>query len=133
MPNCATLPATPAPAPVGRRTAARLRLAIPARFVSIYATQPCILLDISRTGARLALATPLAEGMSGLIAIARCEAFGTIVRTEHGPDGGVNAMVFDEPIGKAQVLDLRHFAENFDQRERSALRDQARRWVTGHD
>ncbi len=108
-------------------------MAIPARFVSIFATQSCILLDISRTGARIALASPLAEGMSGLIAIARCEAFGTIVRTERGPDGGVNAMVFDEPIAKAQVLDLRRFAEDFDMRERSALRDQARRWVAGHD
>ena len=47
--------------PLGRRAAARLRLAIPARFASIYSTQNCILLDISRTGAGLALASPLAE------------------------------------------------------------------------
>jgi hypothetical protein len=108
-----------------------LRLAVPARFVSIYSTQPCVLLDISRTGARLALPGPLAPKQSGFIELGRLEVFGTIVRTEKGPDGGINAMVFDEPISKALVLDIRKFAEDFELREHQALRDQVRRWVTG--
>lgn len=116
---------------VGRRGAPRLRLAIPARFVSIYATQTCILLDISRTGARLALAKPLARDGSGYIEIGRFELFGSIVRTECGPEGGVNAMLFDDPLTKAQVLEIRGFAEEFESREQLSLRDQARRWVSG--
>lgn len=119
------------PTPVGRRGSPRLRLSIPGRFVSIFSTQSCVLLDISRTGARLALPGPLARNESGFIAIKQFEVFGTIVRSETGPDGGVNAMVFDEPIAKSMVLEIRKLAEDFELRERAALRDQVRRWVAG--
>ncbi len=118
-------------AAIGRRSAARLRLAVPARFVSIYSTQNCILLDISCSGARLGLATPIADGQSGYLEIARLEVFGSIVRAERGIDGGINAMAFDDVIAKAQVLDIRRYAEDFAARERHALREQVRRWVTG--
>lgn len=117
--------------PVGRRGSARLRLAIPARLVSIYSRQNCILLDLSRTGARMALPGPLSRNQSGYIELGRFEMFGTIVRSERGPDGGVNAIVFDEPIPQVQVLEIRKFAEDLEQREREALREQARRWVAG--
>lgn len=89
------------------------------------------MLDISRTGARFALAKPVTTGQSGLVAIARYEAFGTVVRTECGPDGGVNAIDFDEPLAKVQVLDIRRFAEDFALREKNALREQVRLWVSG--
>lgn len=117
--------------PVGRRGSARLRLAVPARFVSVYSTQPCVVLDISRTGARVALPGPLPPNHSGYIEIGRFEVFGSIVRIEPGPDGGINAMAFDEPISKALVLEIRKFAEDFELRERELLRDQVRRWVSG--
>jgi hypothetical protein len=116
---------------VGRRGSARLRLAIPARLVSIYSTQNCILLDISRTGARLALYDPLPGNQSGYIEISGFAVFGSIVRAERGRDGGVNAMMFDEPIAKAHVLEIRKFAEDLEQLRRQALREQARRWVAG--
>ena len=115
----------------GRRAAARLRLAIPARFVSVTATQGCILLDVSRSGARIALASPAPLRQSGYIAVGRLELFGMVVRCERLRDGGINAVAFDDPISEAQVLAIRHFAENFALRERQALRDQVRRWVTG--
>lgn len=38
---------------------------------------------------------------------------------------------FDEPISQAEVLEIRRYAELFEQRERQTLRDQVRRWVTG--
>jgi hypothetical protein len=120
-----------ATAAIGRRGSSRLRLAIPARFVSVYSTQNCVLVDISRTGARLALARPLATGQSGYIELARFEVFGSIVRKECGPDGGVNALAFDDPLSKAQVLEIRGFADDFELREQQALRDQVRRWVAG--
>jgi hypothetical protein len=124
-------PASDDAATVGRRAAPRLRLAIPARFVSIYSVQPCVLLDISCTGARMALAEPLSRGQSGFIEIARMEIFGDIVRIERGTGGGVNAVAFEAAISKTQVLGIRHFAEDFELREHRALRDQVRRWVTG--
>lgn len=117
--------------PIGRRAAARLRLAILARFVSIYSTQNCVLLDISRTGARLALADPLTEQKSGVVAFAQFELFGLIVRADQGTDGGANAMAFDDPITEAAILDVRRLAEGFETRERLALRDMVRRWVAG--
>lgn len=118
-------------ATIGRRAAARLRLAIPARFVSVTATQTCILLDISRGGARIALASPVPYRQSGFIAVGRLELFGTVVRSERMWDGGINAIAFEEPIAEAQVLAIRRFAEEFELRERQALHDQVRRWVTG--
>jgi len=118
-------------ATTGRRAAARLRLAIPARFVSITATQGCILLDISRSGARIALANPAPSRQSGYIEIGRLELFGMVVRSECLGDGGINAVAFDEPITEAEVLAIRRFAEDFELRERQSLRDQVRRWVAG--
>jgi len=121
----------PRHAPVGRRSAARLRLAIPARFVSILATQSGILLDVSRSGARLGLAQPPPEGQAGYLAIDRFEVFGTIVRTEPGIGGGIIGIDFEEPLTDAQVLEIRRHAEQFETNERQALRDQVRRWVSG--
>lgn len=118
-------------AAIGRRAAPRLRLAIPARFTSVTATQGCILLDISRSGARIALARPAPCGQSGYIEIGRLELFGMVVRSERLGDGGANAVAFDEPMSEAEVLAIRSFAEVFEQRERQSQRDQVRRWVTG--
>ncbi|WP_066524829.1 PilZ domain-containing protein [Erythrobacter sp. CCH5-A1] len=120
-----------AAAAIGRRAAPRLRLAIPARFISVTATQGCILLDISRSGARIALASPAPFRQSGYIEIGRFELFGMVVRSERLGDGGINAVAFDEPMSEAEVLAIRSFAEVFEQRERQSLRDQVRRWVTG--
>jgi len=117
--------------PVGHRGSARLRLAIPARLVSIYSTQNSILLDISSTGVRLALHQPLPINQSGYIELGRFSVFGLIIRAERGRDGGVNAMLFDEPIAKAHVLEIRKLAEDLELLQREALLDQARRWVTG--
>jgi hypothetical protein len=121
-------------APVaGRRAAPRLRLAIPARFESIYSHHACILLDISCTGARIALSRPVAEGQSGYIAIGRMEIFGMIVRAERGGEFSVNAMAFDDPISRDAVLAIRSFAESFEAREHQVLRDQVKRWVAGEN
>lgn len=119
------------PAATGRRSAARLRLAIPARFVSIHATQACIVLDLSQSGARIGLASPIPEGQFGYLEVARFAVFGTVVRTDPGIGGGINAIAFDDPMSGRQVLEIRRFAEDFESREREALRDQVRRWVTG--
>lgn len=117
----------------GRRAAPRLRLAIPATFVSIYGHHACILMDLSRTGARIALRKAVAAGQSGLIEIGPLEIFGTIVRAERAEEMAINAMVFDDPISREAVLAVRSFAETMAERERRDLRDQVRRWVAGEN
>lgn len=115
----------------GRRHSPRLRLAIPARFRSVYHVQECTLLDISRTGARFALPTPLTVGSAGYIEIGRFELFGDVTRRQRNSLGGANALHFDPQISQAIVLEVRAIAEAYSQRERELLRDEARRWVTG--
>lgn len=122
-------PATPRP--TGRRSAARLRLAIPVRIVSTHATQTCILLDLSRTGARIGIAEPLAPGICLFLRIAQFELFAEVIRCDRGEGGGINGLAFDEPLPDATVLAVRRHAEGFEQRQRDTLRDQARRWVSG--
>ncbi len=115
----------------GRRAAARLRLSIPVRFMTVYEFQHCILLDLSQTGARIALAAPMAVGAGGFLWVGQIEVFGEAVRCEPGMGGGINGLVFDEPLSHAAVLAVRSHAETFEQTEREALRDQVRRWVAG--
>ena len=122
-------PATPRP--TGRRGAARLRLAIPVRIVSTHATQTCILLDLSRTGARIGLAEPLAPGMCLYLKIAQFEVFAEVIRRDLGEGGGINGLAFDETLPDATVLAVRQHAEGFEQRQRESFRDQVRRWVSG--
>jgi hypothetical protein len=119
------------PAITGRRAAPRLRLAIPARFVSIYSTQRCVLIDLSRTGARMALSAPLNPGQPGYLEIDRMEVFGTIVRAQPGGEMAINALAFDDPMSQSAVLKVRAYAEGLEARTHMALRDQVRRWVTG--
>lgn len=117
--------------PVGRRAAARLRLAIPVKLLATHATENCVLLDLSRTGARIGLAEPLAPGEMLYLRFAGLELFGEVVRRHCGKSGGVNGMVFDEPLSDDIVLAVRRHAETFEHRQHTALRDQARRWVSG--
>ncbi len=120
------------PATTGRRAAARLRLAIPARMMAIHGTRPCVLIDLSRTGARIALAdVPLKVGESGYLVISGLEVFATAVRAARGQNGGTNGLVFEDPLADDQVLSVRRHAETYQASERDALRDQVRRWVTG--
>ena len=127
----ACVPDTVAPAQTGRRGAARLRLAIPVRIVSTRATQDCILLDLSRSGARIGLVDPLAPGMCLYLLVAGLEVFAEVVRRDSGIDGGINGLVFDEPLPDVAVLAVRQHAETFEQRQRESLREQVRRWVSG--
>jgi len=106
-------------------------LAIPVRLVATYATETCVLLDLSRSGARIGLKRPMAPGDCAYLQLAGIEAFAEVVRRHVGESGGVNGLAFDEPLPDAAVLAVRRHAETFEQREREAFRDQVRRWVSG--
>ena len=100
-------------------------------MMTVYATHNCVLLDLSRTGALIALSEPLAIGDSGYLMVGQLEVFGETVRRMPGHGGGVNGIAFEEPLPHAAVLAVRHHAETFQRLEREALRDQVRSWVTG--
>lgn len=131
LPHPATSGEADQPAPVGRRGAARLRLAIPVRVISTRGIATCVLLDLSRSGARIGLASPLPVGACLYLAIDRLELFSEVMRRHCGEGGGVNGLAFDDLLPDDAVLAVRHFAESFAEREREAMRDQVRRWVSG--
>jgi hypothetical protein len=92
-----------------------------------------VLLDLSRSGARVGLEQPLALGACLYLKVAKFELFAEVVRCDLGEGGGINDLVFDEPLADEAVLMVRRFAETFEQRERDTLRDKVRRWVSGQD
>jgi len=127
FPSGPGVPAT-VPAPrTGRRAAARLRLGIEARLVTLGGTLCCRLLDLSRGGARVALDPALACGDGGILQVGGFEIFGEVVRSERGS----NALFFEEPLGDDHVLAIRAHAEGLERERSDVLRKAARDWVTG--
>jgi hypothetical protein len=121
-------PPTDGPAvPIGRRAAPRLRLSLPAQLIAIEKTHTCILLNLSRTGAQVAILDSIREGEGAMLRCGIINHFVIVARSEFG----LNAVVFDEPLSDAIVLETRRYHENFEEREKRALIETARKWVTG--
>lgn len=112
---------------VGRRSAPRLRLSLPARLVTIENTHKCILLNISRTGAQIAILDSVREGEGGFLECGKLKVFAIVTRSEFS----LNALHFDEEISDEDVLDIRSYYETFEERERRKLIETARQWVNG--
>ena len=117
--------------PIGRRGAARLRLSIPAKLVSLYDTHRCILIDLSSTGAQIGLEKPMEIEQKSFLQIAGLELFCEVVRCNFGANGGVNGLVFDPALEDEDVLAVRRYAESYQDDEVRALRSEVRAWVDG--
>lgn len=120
----------PTPAPsvtVGRRSAPRLRLSLPAQLIAVEKAHTCILLNISRTGAQVAILDALRVGEGAILRCGMINHFAIVARSEFG----LNALAFDEPLTDEIVLELRRYHENFEEREKRSLMETARKWVTG--
>ena len=113
--------------PVGRRAAPRLRLSLPARFVAIEGTHKAILLNVSRSGALIAILNTVRKGEGGFLECGKLNAFCIVTRSEFS----LNAVQFEEPLSAEEVLDIRRYYENFEEREKRLLIETARKWVTG--
>ncbi|WP_333837145.1 PilZ domain-containing protein [Novosphingobium sp.] len=111
----------------GRRADARARLRIPARLILRGGIVACVVEDLSRTGARMAMAERPALGETGVLQINRVEGFGAVVWTERGQCG----FQFDEPLTLADVVALRDFADGYAEYERDTQRRAAREFVLG--
>lgn len=112
---------------VGRRGAPRLRLSIPARLVTVTEMRRCVVLDISRSGAQVSLAKPLAVGEGGFLHFAGSEVFVSVIREGKGLIG----VEFDVLLTDEDVLAIRRYAEDYETDERKALLNEARAWVMG--
>lgn len=111
----------------GRRAAPRLRLSLPAQLIAVEKAHTCILLNLSRTGAQVAILDAMREGEGAILRCGIINAFAIVTRSEFG----LNALVFDEPLSDAVVLETRRYHENFEEREKRALIETARKWATG--
>lgn len=113
--------------PIGRRAAPRLRISLPGQLIAVDKAHTCILLNLSRTGAQVAILDALREGEGAILRCGKIDHFAIVTRSEFG----LNALEFDEPLSDAIVLETRRYHENFEERERRELIEKARRWVTG--
>lgn len=113
--------------PVGRRAAARLRISLPAQLIAVEKVQSCILMNVSRTGAQVAILDAMREGEGAMLRCGVINHFAIVTRSEFGR----NALEFDEPLSDEIVLEIRRYYENFEERERRALIETARKWVSG--
>jgi hypothetical protein len=113
--------------PVGRRSAPRLRISLPGQLIAVEKAHTCILMNLSRTGAQVAILESLREGEGAILRCGKINHFGIVTRSEFG----LNALQFDEPLSDHLVLEIRRYHENFEERERRALIETARKWVTG--
>jgi len=118
---------TPSPVPVGRRSAPRLRISLPGQLIAVDRVHTCILINLSRTGAQVAILDAMREGEGAILRCGVINHFAIVTRSEFGR----NALIFDEPLSDEQVLEVRRYYENFEERERRALIETARKWVTG--
>jgi hypothetical protein len=114
-------------APVGRRSAPRLRISLPAQLIAVDKVHSCILMNLSRTGAQVAILDSLRKGEGAILRCGAIDHFAIVTRSEFG----LNALTFDEPLSDALVIEIRRYNENFEERERRALIETARKWVTG--
>lgn len=113
--------------PIGRRTAPRLRISLPGQLIAVEKAHTCILMNLSRTGAQVAILDSMREGEGAILRCGAINHFAIVTRSEFG----LNALEFDEPLSDALVLETRRYHENFEERERRALIETARKWVTG--
>lgn len=113
--------------PIGRRSAPRLRLSLPAQLIAVEKVHTCILLNLSRSGAQVAILDAIRVGEGAILRCGAINQFAIVTRNEFG----LNALQFDEPLTDAIVLEIRRYHENFEGRERRALIETARKWVTG--
>lgn len=125
--SLAPVPMTKSATMTGRRSAARLRLSLPARIVAVERTHQCILMNLSQTGAQIAILDSLREGEGGVLRCGKVDAFAIVTRSEFG----LNGLTFENEISHELVLHIRRYHENFEERERRALAETARKWVSG--
>ena len=111
----------------GRRAAARVRLALPARIETINGVQRVTLVDLSLDGAQIVAEELPAAGSDLVLKCGPIDVFATVRWVRDGHCG----LHFDESIVKAQLLTLRQEDEAAARAPDAAQWRAAREWATG--
>ncbi|MGH6786692.1 MAG: PilZ domain-containing protein [Novosphingobium sp.] len=112
---------------VGRRSHARLRLQLPARFESLNGKAHCWVQNVSSSGASLSLSPTPAIGSVGVLECEGKELFCEVIWARSEFCG----VAFEYSLGEASVLELRTVAANYCDIERQRHAVAVRDWVDG--
>ena len=114
---------------IHERVAPRLPLSLPGVFIGTQGNFPCIITNLSRTGASIAMSQSLKVGSDGYIRSGPIDRFVTVTRQE----SGMNGVEFDIPVTDLFVADMRRYHETFAANEREELTETVRSWTTGEN
>lgn len=120
------VPRVPAERNEHRRERPRLRLGIPVRIETLHGGFDGRLLDLSETGAKVAMESPSSKG-EALLQWLSHEAFGEIVWREDDAIG----IRFVEPLSREQIVLTRQLAPSI-LHDGDAARGAARIWALGY-
>lgn len=101
---------------LGRRSAARVQLGIEGRLISVFDTRRCVIVNLSRSGALIRLARPLAVDACGFLRAGNLDAFAITVRVTSvngGWAGAISGVKFDPPLTWAQFNELRTYSKEW--------------------
>ena len=114
---------------IGRRRDSRLRLHIPARLDTIHASVQAQLLDLSQSGAHLAVAEQLVLGEDTLLRWLSFEGFGRVVWATPKQVG----LEFDELLLPATLVTTRDLADQSTaKKDRRRAYEAAKTWYQGN-
>jgi hypothetical protein len=111
----------------GSRHFNRLRLGVPASLVLTHETRPCLIDDISCTGARLRIKRPLAERQAAELLFHELRLFATVMWMR----GGECGLRFDRPLDPEDMQGMLWITENRALYERICQTGHAMDWSDG--
>jgi hypothetical protein len=109
-----------------RRSSRRVRLAVEASFIGLERRQTVTILDLSRTGARVAFSEPM-DDKAGFIRWLEFETFGEAVWQE----GLFIGLKFDRPLPVVWLQATEERCGDINEYEHERMMARAREWVQG--
>jgi hypothetical protein len=116
---------------LGRRSAPRVQLSAPARLVSVFDTHECEIVNLSRSGALIRLARPLAVDACGYLRAGPFESFAISVRVIKLGYDVINGVKFDRPLAREQFGELIKYSKELARGHNNLAVLAARDWVSG--
>jgi hypothetical protein len=119
---------------LGRRGTVRVELGVPARLVTVVDARECVHVNLSRSGALIYLARPLAVDACGYLRAGTVNAFAIITRVARasGVEGDTRSGVrFDPPLTRDQFIELRAYSKEYVLSQKRLSQMAASVWVKG--
>ena len=111
----------------GNRSGNRLKLALAGQLELTTGTIGCTVENVSRTGARLVIASPPSRGCPVILHVAERRMFAIVTWTRSGQC----ALRFDDPVSLEDMQRLLWITENREQYERERQSSAAKEWSVG--